>query len=78
MIKTSKLHQDPGLCHQRLDTESVILGSFCMWDFWQILYAKLSDLPFWSLFVRKLYPILVATIIVYWKVSNIKNRVFHP
>ena len=54
------------------------LGSFCMWDFWQILYAELSDLPFWSLFVHKLYPTLVATIIICQKVSNIKNRVFHP
>ena len=71
-------NQDPGLCRQRLDTESVILGSFRTRDFWRILYAKLSDLPFWSLFVRKLYPTLVATIIVRRKVSNIKNRVFRP
>jgi len=49
------LRQDPGLCHQRLDTKSAILGRFRTRDFWQILYAKISDIPFWRLFVRKLY-----------------------
>jgi hypothetical protein len=70
--------QDPRLCHQRLDTKSAILGRFRTRDFWRILYAKISDIPFWRLFVRKLYLTLLATIVVRRKVSNFKKSTFRP
>jgi hypothetical protein len=70
--------EDPGLCHQRLDTKSAILGRFRTRDFWRILYAKISDIPFWRLFVRKLYLTLLATIVVRREVSNFKKSTFRP